>query len=39
MVNPINLNFGVVIEEIQIEEQTRSFKDYKIFNLLKGGLK
>jgi hypothetical protein len=30
--NVINLNFGVVIEEIQTEEQTRSYKDYKIIN-------
>jgi hypothetical protein len=38
MGNPINLNFGVVIEETQTTEQTNTYKDYKIFNLLKGGI-
>ena len=32
MGNPINLNFGVVIEEIKTEEQTNIYKDYKIIN-------
>jgi hypothetical protein len=35
MGNPINLNFGVVIEETQTEEQTNIYKDYKILNKLK----
>jgi hypothetical protein len=35
----INLNFGVVIEEIQTEEQTNNYKDYNILNLMKGGIK
>jgi hypothetical protein len=35
MVNPINLNFGVVLEEIQTQEQTNIYKDYEIINKLK----
>jgi hypothetical protein len=36
--NVINLNFGVVLEEIKTREQTNIYKDYKIINL-NGGKK